>query len=115
MATDSGTIESILSRLSSVDGLTAKKMFGEYALYVNEKVVALVCDNDLFLKKTEAGLAFSDDPVGVPPYPGAKNYLLVPRERMDDVEWLAQFVRATEAELPPPKPKKPRKAMGRLG
>jgi TfoX/Sxy family transcriptional regulator of competence genes len=30
-------------------------MFGEYAIYCNEKVVALVCDNQVFVKPTAAG------------------------------------------------------------
>ncbi len=39
----------------------ARKMFGEYALYVDGKVVALVCDDHLFVKLTEPGTKFVGD------------------------------------------------------
>ncbi|MCK7502621.1 MAG: TfoX/Sxy family protein [Comamonadaceae bacterium] len=32
-------------------------MFGEYAIYLDGKVVALVCDNQFFVKPTDAGRA----------------------------------------------------------
>ena len=83
-------------------------MFGEYAVYCNEKVVALVCDNQLFIKPTEAGRAFIGDPVEAPPYPGAKNSFLI-EDKMDDREWISHLVRITTKELPMPKPKKKKK------
>ncbi|MCQ1549744.1 MAG: hypothetical protein NOF05_13210 [Candidatus Accumulibacter phosphatis] len=47
-------------------------MFGEYALYLNTKVVAFVCDNKLFLKPTDAGRAVLGAPVEAPAYPGSR-------------------------------------------
>lgn len=38
--------------------MAARKMFGEYALYCDDKVVALVCDNSLFVTPTDEGRAF---------------------------------------------------------
>ena len=38
-------------------------MFGEYAFYVNGKVVALLCDNLLYIKPTEGGRLFIGDVV----------------------------------------------------
>lgn len=32
-----------------------RKMFGEYAIYCDAKVLALVCDNQLLVKPTAAG------------------------------------------------------------
>jgi DNA transformation protein len=58
MSTQASTIEYILDQLSSVPGVRARKMFGEYALYCGDKVVALVCDDTLFVKITEEGKEF---------------------------------------------------------
>ena len=73
------------------------------------KVVALVCDNQLFVKPTAAGRAVIGKPVEAPPYPGAKPHFLIDDE-LDDRDWLTTLVRATHAELPEPKPKKPKAA-----
>ncbi|AND67902.1 hypothetical protein ATSB10_04480 [Dyella thiooxydans] len=89
--------------------LSYRKMFGEYALYLDERVVALVCDNMLFVKPTTAGRALLDTVEEAPPYPGAK-----PHWRMDDVlddgERLGRLLVATAAALPRPKPKGPKVA-----
>ncbi len=58
MATKQSTIDYILDQLAAVPGVSARKMFGEYALYYMGKVVALVCDDTLFVKITDAGRAF---------------------------------------------------------
>ena len=57
MATSERTIEFLLDQLGAVRGVRARKMFGEYALYCGEKVVALVCDDQLFVKITAPGKA----------------------------------------------------------
>jgi hypothetical protein len=43
-----------------------------------------------------------------PPYPGAKPHLLIEVDRWDDAEWLSELLRVTAAELPTPKPRKPK-------
>jgi TfoX/Sxy family transcriptional regulator of competence genes len=50
MATDRDFIDYVAEQLALGERLTHKKMFGEYALYVDEKVVAFACDNSLFVK-----------------------------------------------------------------
>ena len=50
----------------------ARKMFGEYALYLDGKVVALVCDDQLFLKPTPGRWPCCPTARPAPPYPGAK-------------------------------------------
>jgi len=53
--------------------MTAKRMFGEYGLYCEGKLVALACDDQLFVKVTEAGRAWPGDAVELAPaYPSAK-------------------------------------------
>ena len=105
MASDQNTVDFLLDQLRGVGAVTARKMFGEYALYCDEKVVALVADNQMFVKPTDAGRAFAKGIPEAPPYPGAKPCLLV-QEKVDDREWLSELVRITTAALPKPAPKK---------
>ncbi len=73
MATKESTIEYILDQLSGVRDVRARKMFGEYAVYCQDKVVALVCDDELFVKVTEPGKQFIGKQYQEGfPYPGAK-------------------------------------------
>jgi TfoX/Sxy family transcriptional regulator of competence genes len=74
-------------------------MFGEYALYMGGKVVALVCDTGLFLKPTEAGRTLLGTPIEGPPYPGAKPHSVLD-EHLDYRELLAALFLATAAALP---------------
>ena len=80
-------------------------MFGEFALYHNEKVVGFVCDDQLYVKPTEAGRQFLGTPDEAPPYPGAKNYYLVSADFWEDKDWLSELISRTSAVLPLPKKK----------
>ena len=84
-------------------------MFGEYALYCGGKVVALVCDDTLFVKITDAGRDFVGEQYAEgEAYPGAKPSMLIDGDLIEDREWLAELIEMTAAHLPAPKPKKPR-------
>jgi TfoX/Sxy family transcriptional regulator of competence genes len=61
MASDKSFVEFIVDQIDNAGQITFKKMFGEYAVYCKDKVVALVCDNQLFVKPTEEGRAFIGD------------------------------------------------------
>lgn len=87
--------------------ITYRKMFGEYALYCDSKVIGLVCDGMFFLKKTDAGRKLLKEVCEAPAYEGAKPSFLI--TSTDDREHLAKLVRATWHELPFPKPKKAKK------
>jgi TfoX/Sxy family transcriptional regulator of competence genes len=108
MASDLSFVEYIVDQIENAGEIRYRKMFGEYAVYCNEKVTALICDNQLFIKPTEAGRAFIGNVIEAPPYPGAKNSFLI-EDKMDDREWLSQLVRITAKELPMPKPKRKKK------
>lgn len=84
-------------------------MFGGYCLYCDDKVVALVCDDELFVKITEAGKAFLQNWVEKPAYPGAKMSFFIPAEKWDDAPWLSELIQLTAAQLLPPK-RKPKKS-----
>lgn len=107
MASDLEFVEYVCDQMRDAGRVRFRKMFGEFVVYCNDKVVTLVCDDRLFVKPTPGGRAFIGEPVESPPYSGAKPHFLI-EDGIDDREWLTQLIRMTERELPAPSPKKPR-------
>jgi hypothetical protein len=70
---------------------------------LEDKVVGLVFDNQLFVKATEPGRAKIGVPVEAAPFSGAKNWFLL--ADLDDPEFLAELIRTTADALPIPKVK----------
>lgn len=105
MASELSFVEFIVDQIDSVEEISYKKMFGEYALYSNNKVVALICNDQLFVKQTDGGRDFIGEVVEAPAYKGAKPSFLI-EDKFEDREWLSELVRITAKELPEPKPKK---------
>jgi DNA transformation protein and related proteins len=107
LSTSQTTVDYFLDQLADVPNVRARKMFGEYALYCDEKVVALVCDNQLFVKITPPGRALvGEGYVEGIAYPGAKPSMLVGADVIEDRERLCELVRVTADDLPLPKPKR---------
>jgi TfoX/Sxy family transcriptional regulator of competence genes len=105
MASSIDTVQYIVDQAGLGRRLAFKKMFGEYALYLDDKVVALICDDQLFLKPTAEALAFLGKVIEAPPYPGAKKYFLLVSE-VDDPERLGTALQITARGLPEPRPKR---------
>ncbi len=111
MSTKISTIEYIEDQIADIPEVRSRRMFGEYALYVGDKVVALVCDDALFVKITDEGRAFAGEAYEEGcAYPGAKPSMRIDEDRIEDHAWLSELIRITEAALPDPKPKKKRVA-----
>ena len=109
MASDPKTLAFIVDQASDAGDVRSKPMFGEYGVYCDERMVAMVCDDRLFVKPSLPGRAFAPDAEEAQPYPGAKLCLLIDPERWDDRNWLAELFRITAAAVSPPKPRaKPR-------
>ncbi len=107
MASDASFVQFVVDQVNGAGAITTRFMFGEYALYCNEKVVGLICDNKLFVKPTDAGRAYIGTPVEAPAYTGAKPSFLI-EDKLEDRAWLTELIRITEAQLAPPKEKKPK-------
>lgn len=107
MATSTQTANYILDQLVSLGDVSVRKMFGEYALYYEGKVVGLICGNTLFIKITPEGKEFADSSYkeGLP-YPGAKPWMEIGEDTLEDRVWLTELVQITWDNLPMPKPKK---------
>jgi TfoX/Sxy family transcriptional regulator of competence genes len=97
--------QTIAHLLDALPGTTARAMFGEYALYYEGRMIALVCDDTLFVKPVKGALALLPDAEMGPPYPGAKPQIIV-ADQLDDADLMAQLLRILVAEVPLPKPKK---------
>ena len=108
MATDLGFVDYVLEQAALGERLTVRRLFGEYALYVDDKVVAFACDDSLFAKPTAAAERLAPQLPRRPPYPGAKPYP-VADELLDDSERLRALLLETAALVPAPKPRKPRR------
>lgn len=106
MSSKQSTVDFILEQIAQAGVIFAKKMFGEYGIYCDEKLVALVCDDQLFVKSTDAARKYIGEYDEAPPYPGAKPYLFISGEKWDESEWLTQLIKISANELPVPQKKK---------
>lgn len=106
MASDLAFVEYVCDQVGNVGNLSFKKMFGEYAIYLENKVVALVCDNQLFVKQTKSGRALLKTVVESPPYPSATAYFLI-GENIEDRDLMGKLFKVTGSETPEPRPKRP--------
>ena len=106
MASRPDFVKYVAEQCRGAGEITYRKMFGEYALYCNGKIFALVCDNEFFVKITAETKALYPELPEKPPYDGAKKYFSV--EDIDNREFLTRLVTATCAALPEPNQKKPR-------
>lgn len=105
MASDLSIVEFIVEQMAGAGTITFKRMFGEFGVYCDSKIIGTVCDNKLFIKQTEAGRSFMGDITEASPYKGAKPQLLI-EEKIEDASWLSELVKLTYGELPEPKPKR---------
>ncbi|MCX7515403.1 TfoX/Sxy family protein [Frateuria hangzhouensis] len=108
MATELSFVEYVTEQSGFGDRITFKRMFGEYGIYIDGKVVAFACDNSLFVKAADATATLTADLPRRPPYPGAKPYP-VGDELLDDSERLHELLAATAKAMPEPKARKPKR------
>ena len=110
MATKKATVEYILDQLKPLP-VRARAMFGEYGLYCDEKMVALICDDTLFVKPTAISHQFFTDSDLAPPYRGAKDHYMVSGDRLEDSVWLQEVIARTTELVPLPQRKTKRNTL----
>jgi TfoX/Sxy family transcriptional regulator of competence genes len=98
MASDEAFVRFVVDQMSDAGRIASRKMFGEYAVYCDDIVVALVCDNQLFVKPTEKGRAHMEAVVEAPPYPGARPYYLI-EDGLEDRDWITGLIKTTAHEV----------------
>lgn len=103
MASKQSTVDFILDQMGGAGTVSAKKMFGEYGVYLDGKMVALICDDTLFVKPSKGGMAYLQTPAEALPYPGAKPCFQISGDLCEHRNWLSQLIQITALELPVPK------------
>jgi len=103
MATTKDTIAHVLEQLEPLN-VRAQAMFGEYALYCDERVVGFVCDDTVFLKPSPATAGLGLGPC----YPGSKDYAIVPGAVIEQPAAFSDMVAATALTVKPKQPRRPR-------
>ena len=106
MTTSKENIDYFLEQMQRAGHMRARRMFGNYAIYCDNKVVGLACDDQIYVKITPISSNYLDATHWAVPFKGAKNFLRVPEEKWEDAEWLSNFIRDTAENLPTQKAKK---------
>jgi TfoX/Sxy family transcriptional regulator of competence genes len=100
MSTDKDTIKYILEKLRNGPRFTTRAMFGEYALYADGKVVALVCDDVLYVKICPASNILEKECEKDSPYPKARPYYVISEEQLNNLTQLPQILLEMAKSLP---------------
>ncbi|MDX1952529.1 MAG: TfoX/Sxy family protein [Verrucomicrobiota bacterium] len=100
MATHKETVEFILDHLKPAQRFRAQAMFGEYALYADDKVAALICNDLLHVKILPQSQALENKCEKAPPYPGAKPHYVVEEAGLTTIKNLSAILLAIAAALP---------------
>ncbi|WP_405217197.1 TfoX/Sxy family protein [Agrococcus sp. Ld7] len=78
-------------------------MFGEQAIYCDDRIFGFVCDDTLLLKLVPEAAELTEHLPRGEAYPGSKPYGIVDDDAMDDIDWLhevAQTIAATQPHKP---------------
>ena len=100
MASDKEFHDFVIERLSTLEGISTRRMMGEYVLYYRGIVVGGIYDNRLLLKPTRsAEEIMSDSSFGIVkeiPYEGAKEMIAAD---IDDPELTCRVIEAVAIDL----------------
>jgi len=103
MSSTEGYLAYVMDLLSEAEGITHRKMMGEYVLYCQGRVFGGVYDDRFLVKPTDAARRLLPDADVEAPYDGAKPMVVVNTE---DRHRIAEVVAAMVPELPQPKQRK---------
>lgn len=103
MATTLDYIEYVCEQIEGIGEIRYKKMFGEYTVYVNDKPVITVCDNNVFVKKLDCIEKMMKEAETGYPYKGAKEHYILD---IDNKEFCKKVVTEIEKVTTVPKPRK---------
>ncbi len=106
MSTQKETVEFILEKLGHSKHFSTRAMFGEYALYADGRVAALICDDQLYVKIVDASKELENLCDKDTPYPGARPHYLVEESQLDKIENLPEILIDISKSLPEKKKKK---------
>lgn len=93
-------IDFVCSQLETVGTVRARKMMGDYVIYVDEKCVIIACDGQCFVKEIPEIAHLMTDAERGCPYDGAKEHYILDIEHRTHAERVVAILRDT---LPYPK------------
>ena len=103
MSTSPETIEALGRALALVPDVTFLPMMGEYSICSRNRMFAVVCNNELFIKTSPETLCLFHD-TETRPFPGSTTMLKANAEWLNDPEKLGEVLLYTLASHPPPMP-----------
>jgi alkylated DNA nucleotide flippase Atl1/TfoX/Sxy family transcriptional regulator of competence genes len=92
MSTQKETVAYMLQKLSPAKSFSTRAMFGEYALYADGIVVALICNDQLYVKDIPESQELADYCDMDSPYPGAKEHYLIEEHHYEQIENIGQIL-----------------------
>ena len=90
MASSQDYCDFVLDQLSLLQGISSRKMMGEYVLYYKGKVFGGIYDDRFLVKVTPSSKPLMPDAPLEIPYPGGKQMFLI--EDIDNREFLKELV-----------------------
>ena len=100
MATSSEYVTFVVDQIRGYENVRYRKMFGEYAVYINDKPVLLVCDDTVFVKKLpELSEVMQNAECGYP-YEGAREHYILD---VENAELTAAVIKIAESVIIPKK------------
>lgn len=98
MPSDKSFAAYIADQASDAGVISTRSMMGEFMVYCDGVYTAIIADNRVYVKATEAGRAFIGTPVEGQPYPGAKPCFDI-GTRFEDSRWFSHLIRISRQEL----------------
>lgn len=93
MACNEDFVQYVVDQCSGAGEIMVRKMMGDYCIYCNGVIFGLICDNNLYIKQTDAARPLLREVVLRAPYSGAKDYFYI--ADVDDRDYLAEIIRIT--------------------
>lgn len=84
MACSVDYIDFVCSQLEGIGVIRAKKMFGDWMIYIDEKPIIMACDNICYVKMLPAIADMMSDACTGYPYDGAKEHYIIDIEHRDE-------------------------------
>lgn len=104
MASTQDFLDFVIDQIDNKNLVKWRKMFGEYAIYYDNKVIGLITDNQFYLKNTENARKFlienyrEENIKLASPFPKAKDWILLDEE-IENKELLNELIEITRSEL----------------
>ncbi len=104
MASTIDFVNFVIETLGNIGELRSRKMFGEYMIYLNDRLIITICDNIAFVKiDPRVKTLLPDAKTGIP-YPGARERYILDFDQPE----IAQKVALLLADITPlPRKKSP--------